>query len=399
MKLVNDVYGDKYKNAKTPADIRNLLEEMMRKADETDDLTTRFVILRVARDIATKSRQIDIATDIIVKRDNIWVIDVVQEGRPVVEAGASAARLPAEFELVARLAMDLQKRSVAADDFDQANQFGEIALTAVRSAKNNDLQKEVVAKNKEVKERGQEFGQVQTAMATLKDTPNDADANLVLGRYECLTKGEWDKGLPRLAKASDDDWKKLANKELKGATSTEDQVDLGDDWWDFGGRKEGLLKKQLQKRAAFWYEKALPGATGLVKDKVVNRLATQKGSAPVSATATVSSPTPDPTQSPTKNGPLAGFKVVWNGPDNCSIDARTQGSGTTIVAEMRAHNLGHWGQNGLPSADDALNQGTRQLVDQLRNGSYKGKNLRETSRNDQSSDNILSRTITFKVEP
>ena len=47
----------------------------------------------------------------------------------------------------------------------------------------------------------------------------------------------------------------------------------------FGG--EGTTKKRLLERAAYWYGKALPGLTGLVKDRVEKRLSEPTGKTPI----------------------------------------------------------------------------------------------------------------------
>ena len=66
--------------------------------------------------------------------------------------------------------------------------------------------------------------------------------------------------------------KDLAVKELKGLTDATEQAKLGDAWWDLGEKKNGLAKKNIQGHAASWYQQALPGLTGLVKEKVEKRL-------------------------------------------------------------------------------------------------------------------------------
>ena len=64
----------------------------------------------------------------------------------------------------------------------------------------------------------------------------------------------------------------MATKDRKGATSPDDQVDLGDAWWDLGEKASGSVRQRIRQRADYWYEKALPGLTGLVKDMVKKRI-------------------------------------------------------------------------------------------------------------------------------
>jgi len=75
-----------------------------------------------------------------------------------------------------------------------------------------------------------------------------------------------------LALSSDEKLKALAKRDIEGATSSNEQATLGDGWWTLAEKQEGMAKKQIQGRAAHWYKQALPGLSGLVKDKVEKRL-------------------------------------------------------------------------------------------------------------------------------
>ena len=113
---------------------------------------------------------------------------------------------------------------------------------------------------------------VEHALATLKTTPTDPKANLVVGRYYCFRKNDWDKGLPLLVQGSDDAQKQLATTELTKPTDSEQQKKLGDAWWDFAGSKAKLAWKSSRQRAAHWYRAALGGLAGPAKADVEKRL-------------------------------------------------------------------------------------------------------------------------------
>jgi hypothetical protein len=94
---------------------------------------------------------------------------------------------------------------------------------------------------------------VQEAFKTLKDKPDDPKANLVAGRIYC-SRGDWDKGLPMLAKGSDDVLKAMAAADLKRPTIFVDQEALAEDWRAKG---KGLSsRKGAVTRALLWYERA-----------------------------------------------------------------------------------------------------------------------------------------------
>jgi hypothetical protein len=116
------------------------------------------------------------------------------------------------------------------------------------------------------------YAAVQEAMKTLEDKPGDPEANLILGKYLCLTKGDWAKGLPMLAKSDDAKWQPLAKKDMDGADTAKDMARLGDAWW---GASKG--------RAVYWYKQALPGTSGAEKDRIKKRIALAGSSSSPSA--------------------------------------------------------------------------------------------------------------------
>ena len=113
---------------------------------------------------------------------------------------------------------------------------------------------------------------VENAMAVLKTNPADPEANLAVGRYHCFVKGDWDKGLPTLARGSDAALTQLATTELTKPTTAEEQKKLGDGWWEFAGSKVNFAWKGSQARAAHWYREAVARLEGPAKVEVEQKL-------------------------------------------------------------------------------------------------------------------------------
>ena len=112
----------------------------------------------------------------------------------------------------------------------------------------------------------------------LEKTPGNPDANLVMGKYYCFAKNDWDKGMPMLALGNDEALKALAVQELQGAASSTEQATLGDGWWNQAENQDERTKKVMKARAGVWYAQALPGLSGLAKGKVEKRLAAEAAS-------------------------------------------------------------------------------------------------------------------------
>jgi len=115
---------------------------------------------------------------------------------------------------------------------------------------------------------------VVAAETTLLEKPDDPSANLVSGKYALFVKDQFERGLELLAKSGHPALKNLAQLERTAPAAALEQITLGDQWWNFaenGAEKDE--KVPCQRRAAFWYNKALPAAMGLAKLKLEKRLA------------------------------------------------------------------------------------------------------------------------------
>jgi hypothetical protein len=88
----------------------------------------------------------------------------------------------------------------------------------------------------------------QDALVTLGRDPHNRSANLLVGKYECLIKGDWVKGKQNLAQANDPDYKLVGPVSASAAD--------GDQWWRISEKEAGLLKIRAQEHARSCYVRA-----------------------------------------------------------------------------------------------------------------------------------------------
>jgi hypothetical protein len=75
-----------------------------------------------------------------------------------------------------------------------------------------------------------------------------------------------------LARCDDIQLRELAVQDLRNPSSPEDQLRLGDAWWNYAGDKINLPWRRSQERAASWYRKAVAKLDATSKGIVENRL-------------------------------------------------------------------------------------------------------------------------------
>jgi hypothetical protein len=274
--VVADVYKPDYEKARTPAQKSELAKKLLGEGSATkDDPTSRFVLFRVARDIASQQGDLVTAFDAIGRISTEFEADGMQMQVDAATTAATTAvkalKLPKDHQACVALLAPLIDEAIAVDRYDHAKSLASLTLGAAREGRDAERIKQMVAKLKEVEAIAAEFERVKEAKVTLEAKPTDPDANLAVGKFLCLFKGDWKRGVTMLALGSNDDFKATAMLELE---EKPDALKLGDGWWKTAESLEGTAKTRTQSHAGEWYRIALPGLSGLSKTRV-ERLVSQ----------------------------------------------------------------------------------------------------------------------------
>ncbi|MHC4399635.1 MAG: hypothetical protein ACYTG0_08145 [Planctomycetota bacterium] len=300
--LIHEVYGKDYQSAKTLAEKAELAKKLLAQATTAkDDPVGCYVLLQLARDTSTQAGNIEIALQAVDQMAGTFDVDVLKMKAECLQAASKAPGASSRSGDLARRALSLVSEAVAEDDYEMAESLGELARAAARRTRDYGLVKQIVARMKEVGESEKAHAEYLAALNRLEERPTDPEANLIAGRYLCLIKDDWEKGIPMLALSSDTALKALALEELAGATTPDAQVAVGDGWFDLAERQEEEANKALLKRAETWYRQAAPKLTRLLRMKIDKRLeAIEK---------TISEP-PD-SQRRTKKADFRAFQGHW----------------------------------------------------------------------------------------
>ncbi len=271
--LLREVYGKRYDEAETPDEKTALAKTMLAQAAKTKgDPAGHFVLLRVAKDVAVAAGDVETALEAARQIVAAYDVDAMEVKEETFRTIAEATTISSQFKMIAQQALPLMDEAAASDDYERAGRFGDLGTSLARRARDYALVKQIVERRKKVEELAKAYAETHEARELLDKNPTDQDANLTVGRYLCLVKGDWEKGIPMLALGSDATLKDLAVKELEGGTSTAAVMELADGWWNLGEQREGHVKSQLRLRAAHWYRKAAPEPGGLLAAKIQTRL-------------------------------------------------------------------------------------------------------------------------------
>ncbi len=308
--LVGNIYRDEYDAAKTPAKRLALARKLLGEAASAkDDPADHFVLLRIAKDVAIQAGNAETAWEAVDRIVETFEVDPIQTKVDCLEAVAKTAKSSSQHALLAEQAISLVDVAAAEDDFETAGKLAEIARDSARRARDYTLVKEIVARTKVIEESRKEYTDYQKALARLADNPTDPEANLSAGRYLCLVKGSWEEGIGMLALGSDEALKAVTQKDLKGASSAEEQVELGDAWWTLAQTRH-RERREMLLRAGKWYAAAKGRlSSGLSLAKVTKRL---EEIAKIDKPAPDSPSGPPPAVAPFDEDQARGHQLRWS---------------------------------------------------------------------------------------
>jgi hypothetical protein len=181
-------------------------------------------------------------------------------------------RGPAAALSLVRSGLEGAEDLMSRDDYDGAVRMLSALEAPARAAGDPALPARVQSTLKEARGRQSDYRKVEPALKTLKDNPADPEACLVVGKYRCYSRGDWEGGLPFLVRGADPELKDLAAAELGPPADGAARVAVGDGWFKAAAKLSGPLREEVLRHAASHYQQALPGLQTVEKVRVEKRL-------------------------------------------------------------------------------------------------------------------------------
>ncbi len=275
---IRAIFKREFAAATTPDQKLALAMKLANQAQETtNDPTARFVLMHLACEEAAEAGELTVTLDVADRMRQLYDIKLLavkayllDKVAAAIWAGSATSAMQQQF---VEKAMALADEAVAADDFAVAGGLMKLAISTARKMKDPALLRRLTARDREIGRMKARFIAVSKALDVLAENPADGEANLTAGRWYCFSTGNWDKGLPLLAKGADAGLSKLAKQDLAQPEDPKQQMELADQWWSLAKKEKGPEQRGIQARARHWYEMALPDLKGLDKTEVEERLA------------------------------------------------------------------------------------------------------------------------------
>lgn len=270
-KLVRQTFAKEFQ-ATSITDRLQLAQRLLHEgSDTTDDPAARYVLWRDARDLAASAGDAILANRALQRLSEQYIIELPSTLLATLVAANRSAITSSQAAAVAQSALLAVDQCVAFDDYDTATRLANIASGAAIRSKIPTLVARAAARAKELELSANQFTQLKSATARLRENPDDPEANLAAGAFLSFVKCDWDKGLPRLAKGSDPVLKILARADLD-ASSDHDRAMQANQWWDQSLTRSGLVQRHIQAHAVTLYKQSLASLSGITLDSARARI-------------------------------------------------------------------------------------------------------------------------------
>lgn len=272
-KMIRDVFKDQYAK-KAPGDRRALSRSLLENAAKSqDDPAAFWVLCREAQDAACQTCDVRTALEAVESLARIFDVDSLMLRNAAIASAGKAAKSPEDFAEVATALLQLIEELIAVDQYEAADKDCAAAVQYAQRSKDVKLAYESATRSKEVTEAKTLYQGMKSVLQTLAKNPEDAGANLEMGKFLCFAKGGWDLGLRFLTKGSDASLKALAEKDLSGSLQPADRAGVADGWFDLGEKEKSPLRRsRVLAHCKVLYDSALLDAPALLRLKIEKRL-------------------------------------------------------------------------------------------------------------------------------
>ena len=271
-KQLQDAFEQELAGAATASQKVSVAKKMLDQCQTiANDPAGRFALLEMSCTLARKANDPAMALEAVDLMAQYFTVDAWPKKTQLLVEMAQGAKMLQHHRALAEQALGLTQKAMDACQFEVAAKLSELAVAEAGKAQEPGLFRRARAAAKEGIQALARFHEYEAAKAKLQHEPGDAEANLVAGRYECLVLADWDSGLPKLAAGSDESLRGLAKKDLAAPEDVEARAEVGNGWWDLAKDETGVAQASLYRRAAWWYEKALPQAAGKLLETTLQK--------------------------------------------------------------------------------------------------------------------------------
>jgi len=244
-KTLRERYKDEYAR-KTGSDALATARKLL-ALEIPEDPAANYQRLLDARDYAAAGGDAALALSAVDRLSEFFLIDALSL-RTDGLAACNSRTTTEGATAIATAAFPLIDEQIQTDRYDLAVKLLKKAKEVADQLKNDEMKASHASRDKLVKLLKPEFDSISAQVKTLAEKPDDKASNSAMGRFLCLVKEDWERGLPMLAKGTDGLLRTTAEKELSGDPLA--QKEIVDGWIRLAdGELKSIKKENLAEHA------------------------------------------------------------------------------------------------------------------------------------------------------
>jgi WD40 repeat protein len=249
--------------AKDPLVRGRLAITLLSEGKETKDDAGRYVLLSKAHDMAAQSGDVNTALQAADELAHSFAIapGVIfqMKIKMLKQAGSVSDATPESYQSVIDRSLLTLDDTLDADDYPSSLELITAAKEAARRLRSLSLYSSMSKRQDEIARLQKEFDRWQLFAQTLVKSPDDGEANLQMGKYHALVKGNWERGLPMIARGSKGALQKLAQSDLANPDTDVGRRVVALGWFTFASSSsaDASMRTQAFLRAYHWYQQNL----------------------------------------------------------------------------------------------------------------------------------------------
>jgi hypothetical protein len=270
---IREAFRDEFSAAAKSDRKLTLANKLVQTTQTEANPATVFVCLRLARDLYAESGNPAKAFTTIDQLGERFQIDIADMQLEAVRAASKTMRDPITASELAKVCLDLADDLAVVGRYDVATTVANLAKSAAQTAKHRHYQSLIVPLTRRLGVIQKESDRIKPFRQTLATDSTNAEANMEVGKFQCLILRNWEVGLPQLAQGSDPALRQLAAADQNGSDDPNAQVALGDFWVAQSSKLTSATRPAASSRARFWYSRALSKMSGLEKTVLEKKIA------------------------------------------------------------------------------------------------------------------------------
>ena len=270
VKELKTLFGPLYKDKSAAGKIA-LANELLNQAKETtDNEIVQYSCLKQVLELSVETGEVRTITDSLDLMTELFDVDEADTKLEVLKSYSKSTRPDADLIRLIGYCQKVADQRTMDDEYQQASNITRKLLVAAKRGNSKFTVERLELSLVELKTYTREFNSLKKVFKVLETDPSNSEANESVGKFYCLTKGEFKKGLRFLSHAKGQ-LGDLARDELNSKGG--DEASLANRWWDYGVEVEA---KKCLAHAVKLYEPNLEQLKGLDRKKAEVRIESLK---------------------------------------------------------------------------------------------------------------------------